>query len=712
MMTGAGVILGTAAYMSPEQARGKTVDKRADIWAFGVVLFEMLTGRRAFRGDDISITLAAVMMKEPDWGALPASTPVGLRRLLTSCLEKDAKDRLRDIGDAWRLLEDASPVAPQTKPASRLPWVASTALAMVAAGVGVVHFTETVPEPPVLQYTLAAPEQRTIGNFAISPDGRTLAIAAAGEKGPQLFVRSLNSLQAQPLAGTEGAQYPFWSPDSRVIGFFANGRLQKIAATGGPAQTLCEAPSGRGGTWNLDGVIVFAPTNRGGLNRVPEAGGVAIQITKPETGTHRYPAFLPDGRRFLYTWLGAKENGIYLGSLDPKPTASSDQRVLLDESNGRYVPSSTHGRDGTLLFSREGSLMAQMVDPQTLGMKGDVFPVAGLVSRGYDTGHNLFSVSSSGVLVYETGSRALALTQHTWFDRSGKPVAAVGRPIQSEGFSLSPDGKRAVVGRNGRGPTQADLWMYDLERGTESRFTFDASDNQSPVWSPDGARVAFSSNRGGGVQNLYQKDSKGTGQDDPLFQSVTNKSANDWSRDGRFIVFSNQDPKTQFDLWALPVLPGHVGDRVPIPLLTGEFNESMGRVSPDTRWLAYVTDESGRNEVYVQPFSPGHPAKAGKLQISTEGGSQPRWRGDGRELFYVAADRKMMATDVIVSGELFDRSAPHVLFEMTSSPADLSGFSYAPSADGKTFLMTAAPTGNAEAPTLTLVVNWQAAVKK
>ena len=710
--TMAGVILGTAAYMSPEQARGKTVDRRADIWAFGAVLFEMLTSRRAFPGEDITDTIVSVVSKEPDWSALPAPAPVGLRRLLKSCLEKDAKDRLRDIGDAWRLLEDGSPVAPQTKPASRLPWVAAAALAVVAVGVSVVHFREVAPEPRMLQYTLAAPEKTTIANFAVSPDGRTLAITATGEKGPQLWVRSLNSLQAQPLGGTEGATYPFWSPDSRFIGFFAQAKLQKIAATGGPAQTLCNAPAGRGGTWNLEDVIVFAPTNRGGLYRVPGAGGVAVPITQPETGTHRYPVFLPDGRRFLYTQLGAKENGIYLGSLDSQPTSNSTQRVLLDESNERYVPPSTHSRAGTLLFWREGTLMAQEVDPQTLGTKGDVFRVVGLVSPGYDTGHNLFSVSSNGVLVYETGSSALSLTQHAWFDRSGKQVAAVGRPVQSEGFSLSPDGTRAVISRNGRGPTQADLWMYDLKRGTESRFTFDASDNRSVVWSPDGARVAFSSNRGGGVHNLYQKDANGTGQDDPLFQSGTYKSADDWSRDGKFIVFSNQDPKTKSDLWALTMIPGNPGDRTPIPLLTSEFNEWMGQVSPDSRWLAYVSDESGREEVYVQAFSPGNPAKAGKLQVSTAGGSQPRWRGDGKELFYAAPDRKMMVTAVKSTGEIFDRSAPQPLFEMLLYPTNMAGFYYAPSADGKKFLMTTEPKGNTETPPLTVVVNWQAALKK
>ena len=490
-MTQAGVILGTAAYMSPEQARGKTADKRADVWAFGAIVFEMLTSRRAFPGEDITDTIVSVVSKEPDWRALPAATPLDLHRLLTRCLKKDAKDRWRDIGDAWRLLEDEPLVAPQTKAASRLPWVAAAVLAVAAAGVSFVHFREATSEPQMLQYTLAAPKKTTVANFAVSPNGRTLAIVAIGDKGSQLWMRSLNSLQAEPLSGTDGANYPFWSPDSRSIGFFAEGKLQKIAATGGPAQTLCPAPSGRGGTWNVEGEIVFAPTNRGGLYRVPEAGGLAVQITAPETGTHRYPAFLPDGRRFLYTRLGAKENGIYLGSLDSSTTSNSAQRALLDESNGRYVPPSAHGGDGTLLFLREGILMAQRVNPQTLEVKGDVAPVAGPVSPGYDTGYNLFSVSSNGVLVYETGSRALSLIQHTWFARSGKQLAAVGRPVQAEGFSLSPDGTRTVISRIGRGPTQADLWIYDLDRGSESRFTFDASDNLSPVWSPDGARVAF-----------------------------------------------------------------------------------------------------------------------------------------------------------------------------------------------------------------------------
>jgi serine/threonine protein kinase len=710
-MTQAGMILGTAAYMSPEQARGKAVDKRADVWAFGAVLFEMLTGRRAFPAEDTTDTIVSVVSHEPDWLALPAATPSGVRRLLTRCLKKDAKDRLRDIGDAWRSLEDEPPLAPPVKPSSRLPWVAVVALAVIAAGVSVVHFREAALELPMLQYTLAAPEKTTVSNFAISPDGRALAFTATNEKGSHLWVRSLNALQPQSLSGTDGANYPFWSPDSRFIGFFAEGKLRKIAATGGPAQTLCEAPSGRGGTWNVEGEIVFAPTNRGGLSRVREAGGLAVPITSPETGTHRYPVFLPDGRRFLYTRLGAKENGVYLGSLDSSSAANSAQRTLLDESNARYVAPSAPGELATLLFLREGILLAQRVDPRSWEMKGDVVPVAGPVSPGYDTGYNLFSISSNGVLVYETGSRALSLTQHMWFDRSGRGLVTVGRPVQTEGFSLSPDDARAVIGRSGSGPTQADLWMYDLDRGSESRFTFDASDNQSPVWSPDGARVAFSSNRAGGVQNLYLKDSNGTGKDESLFQSGTNKLASDWSRDGKFIVFSSQDPKTESDLWVLPMTPGIPGDRIPIPLLTSEFSESMGQVSPNSRWLAYVSDETGRAEVYVRPFSPGNPTKAGKWQISKEGGSQPRWRADGKELFYTAPDRKMMVAEVKAALETFDQSASHVLFEMRFGFPNLAGFYYSPRADGQRLLMAAEPEENASDP-LTVVVNWQTGSKR
>jgi dipeptidyl aminopeptidase/acylaminoacyl peptidase len=337
--------------------------------------------------------------------------------------------------------------------------------------------------------------------------------------------------------------------------------------------------------------------------------------------------------------------------------------------------------------------------------------VAGQVSPGYDTGYNLFSVSGNGVLVYETGTRGLSSTQHTWFDRSGKALATVGRPVQTEGSSLSPDGARALISRSGRGPTQADLWMYDLNRGSESRFTFDASDNRSPVWSPDGARVAFSSNRAGGVQNLYLKDSNGAGQDGPLFRSATDKLANDWSRDGKFSGFNNQDSRTQSDLWARPMSPGIPGDRIPIPLLTSEFNESMGQISPDSRWLAYVSDESGRAEVYVQPFSPGNPTKAGKVQISTAGGTQPRWRSDGKELFYAAPDRKMMVAEVNVTRDAVDPRAPHVLFEMLFDLPKQAGFYYSPSADGKKLLMAAEPDGNTQAP-ITVVMNWQAGLKK
>ncbi len=702
--TEVGAILGTAAYMPPEQAKGKTVDKRADIWAFGVVLYELLTGERLFKGEDAADTLAQVLTKQPEWEKAPAPA----RRLLRECLEKDPKQRLRDIGDAKRLLEEPPVGAGHARP---LPWIAAGAIALGLAALAFVHFREQTPQPQTLQYTLAPPEKTRITDFAVSPDGRYVVMAGA-----QLWVRALDSLQAQALPGTDGATYPFWSPDSRYIGFFAQGKLKKIAVTGGPAQTLSDAPNGRGGTWNNEGVIVFATTNAGGFSRVPAAGGVPVQITKIDGGGfHRFPVFLPDGRRFLYLVTGGKETGIYLASLDAKENdAKENRRILPDEANPRYLPPTEGAKSGHLLFVRETTLMAQPVDPKSLEANGDVFPVAEQVSTGLGLVNNfsLFSISGNGMLIYQPAAGGGGF-QHAWFDRAGKELGAVGGRVRSRGFALSPDGKRVVIERWANAQaSSSDLWITDPEHGTESRLTFDGSVNQAPVWSPDGNRVVFASNRGGAINNLYQKVSNGGGQDETVLQSQENKYSADWSRDGRFIIFQPMNPKPS--LWALPV----TGDKKPIPLVQGQFGAWTGQLSPDGRWLAYLSDESGRNEVYVIPFSPEDAAAgkpiAGKWQISAAGGSQPRWRGDGKELFFVAPDRKLMSVEVKPNTASFERTTPQPLFELRVNLATLPQFvyRYAPAADGKRFLVSSEPDASIEAPPLTVVVNWLAAVKK
>ena len=604
--------------------------------------------------------------------------------------------------------------APRTAWSRTLPWAFTGvfgAALMALAAVSVVHFREAPVERQLLQYTVAPPDKATnVQSIAISPDGRFLVMQATGDGGQQLWIRSLESLQTQPLAGTTDASYPFWSPDSRYIGFFTQNQLKKIAVSGGPAQALCDAPIGRGGTWSRDGVIVFAANNgNGGLSRVAAAGGVPVPLTKNEgSGTHRWPLFLPDGRRFLYLANGGNANGIHVASLD----SHDDRRLVLDESNPQYVPPSFGNPFGHLLFVRQQTLMAQPVDPQNMESKGDLFPVAERVSSGPSNGNNLYSVSENGILVLQAGGGG-AGNQHAWFDRTGKEIGTVGAVVRSRNsVALSPDGKRVVIERIANDQSgYSDLWITDMEHsGTETRLTFHASTNTNPVWSPDGSRVAFNSNRKG-TPDLYLRAANGTGQDELLFESKERKFPTDWSRDGRFLIFYSVAAKTNEDVWALPVN----GDKKPVLLLGTEFRETQGQLSPDSRWLAYTSNESGNPQVYVQPFAPGwDKPMTGKWQISTMGGTQPRWRGDGRELFYFAPDRKLMAVDVRATAQSFDRGTPQALFESRSAigPNTIFAMGYAVSADGKRFLMPVPRGALGETSPLTVVVNWLAGVKK
>ena len=725
-MTHAGLILGTAAYMSPEQARGKVVDKRTDIWAFGVVLHEIITGKRLFEGEDLTETLASVVKDQPDLSGVPAN----VRRLLERCLEKDPKKRLRDIGDLDLLLEEASAPPAATAPSrSRLGWVAwavAGVMTLALAALAFFHFREQPLEHQVLQYTLAPPTSN-ISNMAVSPDGRHLVINTSGQDGPRLWVRSLDSLETRALPGTENATHPFWSPDSRYIAFFAQDKLLKIPLTGGPAQTLCDAPNSRGGAWGRDNVIVFAPSNgNNGLSRVPAGGGVPVPLTRNEgPGTHRWPLFLPDGRRFLYLAnLGAdggKDNGIRLASLDSPgrgdPPGRGDnpngRQLVPDESKPGYLPPSPGNPLGHLLFVRQGTLMVQPVDPQSLDPKGDLFPVAERVSSGATSGNYLFTVAANGLLIFRSGGHAGG-NQHVWFDRSGKEAGTVGGTVPSRfSIALSPEGKRVVIERLAD-RNNSDLWITDMEHsGTETRLTFDPSPNSDPVWSPDGSKVAFARAQGG-IFNLYQRTSNGSGQDELLFESKQSKFPKDWSRDGRFLIFENQGGKTDRNLWALPMAgASKPSDRKPIPLLQTQYSETQGQLSPDNRWLAYASNESGTFQVYVQPFGPGWDKPlTGKWQISTSGGTQPRWRGDGKELFYIAADRKLMAVDIKAGAQTFDRGTPQALFESRSSASDTGAFGYAVTSGGKRFLMPVAAGAQGETPPLTVLVNWLAWVKK
>jgi serine/threonine protein kinase len=714
-LTAEGTVMGTPQYMSPEQFEGREADARSDVWAFGAVLYEMVTGQKAFQGKNYPSLVGAILSADPAPMSVHPFTPAWLERLVRRCLAKDPEDRWQSMRDVVIELRSPPQESSSTRSkTSRWPWAVAAVAISLAIALAFLHFRELPPERPVLQYTLTPPTTNFV-DVAVSPDGRYLVFDSAAETGPRLWVRSLDSLQVHSLPGTENATRPFWSPDSRYIAFFAQDKLLKIPVNGGPVQTVCDAPTARGGAWGGDNVIVFAPFNGNkGLSRVSSGGGMPVPLTRNEDGrgTHRWPIFLPDGRRFLYVATtpanGGKDDGIRLASLDN----SNERRLVPDESIPGYQPPSPGNPLGYLLFVRQGTLIAQPVDPRSLESKGDPFPVTEQVSRGVSSGKYLFSVAPNGLLVFRPGG-SYGNTQHVWFDRSGKELGTVGGKVPSGGsMALSPDGKRVVI--ENRGGQNSDLWIVDLEHGgAEARLTFDENYNGQPVWSPDGGKIAFRRSNGG-IGQIYQRSSSGTGQEERLDDSKDSKVATDWSRDGRFLIFSSRGEKTNLDLWALP-MTGFLkpAERKPILLVQTQYAESQGQLSPDGRWLAYTSFESGRSQVYVQPFAPGwNQPTAGKWQISTAGGSSPRWRGDGKELFFLSTDdRKLKAVEVKASAQAFAWGAPQVLFESRTvfSPTN---FPYAVTADGQRFLM-AVPAGEPDTtPSLTVVLNWLAWAKR
>jgi eukaryotic-like serine/threonine-protein kinase len=727
--TRAGMILGTAAYMSPEQARGKVVDKRADIWAFGVVLHEMLTGQRLFDGEDITETFALVIKEEPKWDGIPAH----VQRLLKRCLEKDPKRRLRDIGDASQLLEDV-PIAASSRLRTGMLTVASIAgiATLLASGLAFVHFREKPPPAELVRFQFAPPAQTSFrfGTPQLSPDGRRVAFVVERADGRnQLWVRSLDSLEALPVAGTEGIHNTsFWSPDSRLLAFAIQGKLKKVNASGGLPETVCDlpldtsrpSPELREGSWNRNDVIVFG-TARTGIWRVSAAGGLPTEVTRLDHArrevAHGGPDFLPDGQHFLYRTFGPDQDeiGIYLGSLDAKPEQQSSTRLLITGSSAAYAPDSSLGSNtGHLLFIREGRLMAQAFDLRRLELAGEAVPIAEGMGFGAS---RPFSASMTGAIAYKTGVvRGIAagtITQLTWFDRAGNVLGTAGQPGEYNSVALSPDGTRVAVSRfppqtgSERRRRPQDLWIHDFTRATSARITSDAGSEWLATWSPDGRRLIYSSDRGSTFSDLYQKDSNGASQEDVLFKSDENKFVQDWSRDGRFLIYSTY--QSLLDLWVLPITPSN---QKPQLYAGTEFNESQGRFSPDSRFIAYASDESGRDEIYVQPFPT---AVGGKWKVSTGGGVAPRWRSDGKELFYLSRDSKMMAVEVS-TGPTFEAGIPKALFHapILGGGTARDATRYDVGADGRKFLINsvAAEGSPPPPPAITVVMNWTALLKK
>lgn len=704
----AGMIMGTAAYMSPEQAAGKPVDKRADVWSFGVVLWELLSGRRLFEGETVSQTLAEVLGGPIDFDQLPPQTPPAIRGLLRRCLDRNVKNRLRDIGEARIVIESAlageTPHLESTPQpgGARNPWLAWSVAAVLAVGLATVtflHFREKAPASPAsLRFPISAPAN-TARSLCLSPDGRKLAFIA----GQRLWVHSLESGEARDLgAHTPGP--PFWSPDSRFVGFNSKRQLMKIDATGGPARVVTELSNlaWGGAAWNPDGVIVFSDS-RTGLFRVPASGGVPVQITAIDRGRqefwHLRPSFLPDGRHFVYAraTTDATRSGIYLGSIDAEPGQQPSTRLGPSQSQAQYVPS-PDPNTGHLLFVLAGTLLAQPFDNRRFELKGRAAPVVEQI--GYDTSSVVdvpFSASANGVLAFAQTTPF----QLTWYDREGKTMGTVSEAGFPTGSALSQNGTQLAVTQEQRSGAN-NIWLLDPTGGSAGTpFTFGPFSDAGPVWSPDGSRIIFSSNRDGPIMNLYQKPLHG-GKEEILLKSGENKYAGSWSRNGQYLLYRVDHAKTMSDLWVLPLQ----GDRKPVLFLATEFREMKARFSPDGRWVAYSSDKSGMFEIYVRPFSmdsTGTAFEAGQeFRISNGFGNDPHWRGDGRELYYRSISGQVMSVEVVTNPS-FRAGSPRPLGVIANTLA------WDSTPDGKRFVV---PTAQDVAQPYTVLLNWQAGLKQ
>ena len=695
-MTHAGIILGTAAYMSPEQASGKSLDARTDVWAFGCVLYEMLTGRPAFAGDSVSDVLASVLAREPDLAALPPATPHPIRRLLRRCLQKNRTDRLRDIGDARLEIADAAHADPDVigKPTrgadrsrERLAWVAAIAGLTVAFAASLM-LARPVPVASEMRVDIATPPTGTPQSVAISPDGGTLAFVATADGESRLWLRPLESGLSRAFAGTDGATLPFWSPDGQSVAFFADDKLKRLDIDSGSVQTLTIASGGGGGTWNGENVILFA-TLGNPISRIAAAGGDPVHLSGLALrGSDFLPSFLPDGRRFLYYVRGNPElRGVYVGDLDGRLTP---RRLFDSDAGAVYAPS------GHVLYALQGTLFAHAFDPGKLELTEKPFPIAEHVAT--DGSALSISVSQTGSIAYR-GSSRIPERQLVWFSRSGQEGAHVGDPSRTLSEpSLSPDGTRVAMYRSV--DANPDIWLLDTARGVMNRFTSDPADDVFPVWSPDGGRIVFSSNRSG-IHDLYQKSLTGDRDEELLLSTPQAKVATDWSFDGRFLLFNNRNAKSGVDILALTL----EGKRKIFPVVQTAFDEQNAQFSPDGKWIAYQSNESGRADIYIQPF----PGPGTKSLISTMGGSQVRWAHAGKELFYVARDGRLMSVPIRFAPQgAPDIGSPAALFAPPLGGAVHQGdfrHQYMVSHDSQQFLVATVEEGGLSP--ITLIVNWK-----
>jgi Tol biopolymer transport system component len=715
-LTAEGTIVGTFQYMAPEQLEGSEADARSDIFAFGLILYEMATGRRAFDGKTQASVIAAILKDEPrPMSEVQALTPVALERLVRTCLRKEPDERRQTMHDVvldlQGIAEDGSRAggeagtdrAPVSRRAERL-WIGlALVFFLTAAALALLHFRGSAPALRVVSASIVPPDGTTFefvglqaGPPALSPDGRHLAFTARSADGrTSLWVQSLDRPEARKLPGTDGATSPFWSPDSGTIAFFADKKLKKIAIGGGPAIDLCEANDGRGGSWNAEGVIVFAPHRNSGIHRIAASGGVSTPLTSldpsRENDTHRFPVFLPDGRRFLF--LTRYFKGTEQSTMLAVGTVNGDPIRELFPANSTVSYAMGH-----LLFMRETTLMAQAMDASSLELQGEPFQIADKIQVDTGFGRGTFSASQEGTLIYQTGTAQMG-SQLVWYDRAGKAGDMVGEQSGYLDVEISPDGGFVAVSSLNPQVGPPDIWIHDLSRGVRSRFTFEPRAERFPVWSHDGSRLAFRQTRSTTFR-LIVKDVAGAGGERVLFESSGESAPMSWSRDGRLLLFQMRSAGTRNDIWVMPLS----GDLKPAPLLQTGFNEESARLSPDGRWVVYASDESGRYEIYATPFpGPGH-----RWQVSATGGTLPRWSPDGAEIFFISEVRQLMVASVQARDGRLEIGQARMLFGNVFGG---TGVLYDVSPDGRRFLVNTPSRPDDQAP-LTLRLNWPASLRR